>query len=118
MISIDAIIEYNMLLDFESTQESMPIAFNHTFLKEEGESTADIAQGPGSRGPVQHRGLPVFKIDSHNEFQNFNRGTKLKFKQWRKLVSSPEVHEWASNNKGKDFYINHQDIFIKVKRSK
>jgi len=87
-------------------------------LEDEGTTTADVAQGPGQKGPVQHRGLPVFDVSKHHEFQNFNLGTKMKFKQWRKLIDSPEVHDWVKSNPNKSFYIQHNGIYIKVKRGK
>ena len=88
-------------------------------INEDAAASSDVAQGPGDKmGPMLHRGLPVFKIDKHDDFQNFNTGTKARFKRWHKLVSSPEVTEFARANAGKDFYINYQEMFIKVKRSK
>lgn len=87
-------------------------------LKNENNSVADIATAPKRMEIELFRGLPVFDLESHDEWNSFNSGCKVKFAHWNKLLNSETVKEWARNNQYKSFYLRHHNSLIKINREK
>lgn len=77
-------------------------------------TSGDVAIQPGVIGQ-QHRGLQCFKIDCESTFNGMSKGTKTKFKHWKKITQSPEIANWVKKNKD-NFYIEKDNRFILIKR--
>jgi len=84
---------------------------------EDASSAGDIAVQPGVIGQDTHKGMPVFTVDSSEEFHSFAKGIKT-FHRWLKHTKSEEIRQWANSNPGKDFVVKHSEYFITVKRPK
>lgn len=82
-----------------------------------GTTTADMAQFTPRLGGVSKRGLPVFDIDTADEFHSFAKGQK-KFREWKKHTKSQEIRQWANKNYGKSFMVHHNGNYMTVNRTR
>ena len=82
----------------------------------EDTSTADIPDVPAGPTGKMPCGTPYFNCN-HNEKMFWSLHTKSREKgQWyKKHYKDEPVANWARANKGKNFYLQYNDIFRKVK---
>lgn len=74
--------------------------------------TGDMAPSFGS-----FRNKPCFEIDSSDEYNSFCKGVKT-FHRWNKHTKSESIRQWANENKGKEFYVTHNNSYTLIKRKK
>lgn len=81
--------------------------------------TGDMAAGFGNIMQPQSRfnNLPAFKIEKAAEYHSFSKGIKS-FHRWSQHTTSEGIRQWAKANKGKDFYVTHNESYTLIKRSK
>lgn len=91
-----------------------------------GVGTGDMAQGdsklkqrPAARiEPTKSfKGVPCFNIEKSDEYHSFCKGIKT-FKQWGQHTKSQDIRGWANQNKGKSFYVSHNENYTYIDRSK
>lgn len=63
-----------------------------------------------------HRNLPCFTMET-DEFHSFSKGVKS-FRLWNQHTKSEDVRMWARQNRGKDFYVQNGENYMKVSRAK
>lgn len=87
-----------------------------------GQFSKSQAKKKGVKRPVvakqkNFKGMPVFEVDSSDEYHSFSRGVKT-FKRWKQHTKSESIRQWANENKGKSFYISHNENYTYIDRSK
>lgn len=79
--------------------------------------TGDMATSPIRIEPdMTFKGKPCFKIDNEAEYLSFSKGKKV-FHRWMKHTTNENLIKWARENKGKSFYVTHNNNFTYINRS-
>jgi hypothetical protein len=68
-------------------------------------------------GPLQNKmpcGTPYFDCDE-DDFFSLHLKAKRNPGQWYKKYYGQDVGDWAKNNKGKSFYLKHNEMFRKIR---
>ena len=84
-------------------------------------SNMSAATGPKRRlkkriKPKKHfREKACFEMDNSDEYNSFCQGEK-KHHRWGKHTKSSEIRQWANENRGKEFYVTHNNSYTLIKR--
>jgi len=85
-------------------------------MNEDQVGTGDMAPAFKMIKPdSEFNGHACFKIDCPDEYNSFAQGIKS-FHRWSQHTKSENIRQWANQNKGKSFYVTHNDSYTKVKR--